>query len=114
MKPINEAGKNEISSSSTGGEASSKKRDVENSENSQPLKKRFTTAKDRREHLSKNFRNRKGNRDDNNRQRDWNNELQKSRGDDVDSNEPKEPRKPKKKAAVLVGFCGTGYQGMQM
>ncbi|CAG8734758.1 13596_t:CDS:2, partial [Racocetra fulgida] len=26
----------------------------------------------------------------------------------------KEPRKPKRKVAVLVGFCGTGYQGMQI
>lgn len=82
-------------------------------EDSQSSRKRFTTAKDRREHLNKNFRNRKGNRDDNNRQQDRNNERSKIE-DKGDSNESKEPRKPKKKVAVLVGFCGTGYQGMQM
>jgi tRNA pseudouridine38-40 synthase len=27
---------------------------------------------------------------------------------------PKEPRVPKKKVALLVGFNGTGYQGMQL
>lgn len=26
---------------------------------------------------------------------------------------PKEPRKPKRKVAVMVGYCGTGYHGMQ-
>jgi len=25
-----------------------------------------------------------------------------------------EKRRPKKKCALLMGFCGTGYQGMQM
>ena len=49
-------------------------------------------------------------------QQTWDNELQKriKIEDEDDPNEPKEPRKPKKKVAVLVGFCGTGYQGMQM
>src|SRR5438046_2666421 len=86
-----------------------KKRAVEDLQSS---RKRFTTAKERREHLNKNFSNRKGNRDDNR-----NNESkvrQKVEEKDDMSNEPKEPRKPKKKVAVLVGFCGTGYQGMQM
>mgnify|MGYP001221395624 CR=1 FL=1 len=27
---------------------------------------------------------------------------------------PREPRIPKKKVALLVGFNGTGYQGMQL
>lgn len=26
---------------------------------------------------------------------------------------PKEPRLPKRKVAVMVGYCGTGYHGMQ-
>lgn len=26
---------------------------------------------------------------------------------------PKEPRKPKRKVAVMIGYCGTGYHGMQ-
>lgn len=26
---------------------------------------------------------------------------------------PKDPRKPKRKVAVMVGYCGTGYHGMQ-
>ncbi|CAG8526469.1 4152_t:CDS:10 [Funneliformis caledonium] len=82
------------------------KREIDNSENLHHSKKRFTTAKDRREHRHRNFINRKGNRDDK--------ELLESKGDGKDSNEPKEPRMPKKKVAVLVGFCGTGYQGMQI
>ncbi|CAI2173813.1 17697_t:CDS:10 [Funneliformis geosporum] len=82
------------------------KREIDNSEKFHPSKKRFTTAKDRREHRNKNFINRKGNRDDK--------ELLESKDDGKDSNETKEPRKPKKKVAVLVGFCGTGYQGMQI
>ncbi|GBC24160.2 pseudouridine synthase [Rhizophagus irregularis DAOM 181602=DAOM 197198] len=106
-----EAEKIIVPSESTEKEAShSKKRAMEDSQSS---RKRFTTAKDRREHLNKNFRNRKGNRDDINRQQDRNNERIKIE-DKGDSNESKEPRKPKKKVAVLVGFCGTGYQGMQI
>ena len=88
-----------------------KKRAVENLRSS---KKRFTTAKDRREHLNKNFRNRKGNRDDSNRNNESQERQKVEDKDDIMLNEPKEPRKPKKKVAVLVGFCGTGYQGMQM
>jgi tRNA pseudouridine38-40 synthase len=26
----------------------------------------------------------------------------------------KEQRKPKRKVAVLIGYCGTGYRGMQL
>jgi len=26
----------------------------------------------------------------------------------------KEERRPKKKVAVLIGYCGTGYRGMQL
>ncbi|KDN33258.1 hypothetical protein RSAG8_13652, partial [Rhizoctonia solani AG-8 WAC10335] len=32
----------------------------------------------------------------------------------VDDGEEKAPRFPKKKVAVLIGFCGTGYNGMQI
>ncbi len=31
-----------------------------------------------------------------------------------DNGLPKEERKPKKKVAVLIGYCGTGYHGMQI
>ncbi|RIA92015.1 pseudouridine synthase [Glomus cerebriforme] len=117
IKESTNAEKTMVPSVSTEGESSlPKKRTVEDSRSS---RKRFTTAKDRREHLNKNFKNRKGSRDDNNGQQNWNNESQeriniKDEDDMIDSNEPKEPRKPKKKVAVLVGFCGTGYQGMQI
>lgn len=30
------------------------------------------------------------------------------------SNEPKAPRLPKRQCALLIGFCGAGYNGMQM
>lgn len=33
-------------------------------------------------------------------------------GDDADH--PKTPRQPKKQCAILIGFSGTGYAGMQM
>ncbi|CAE6458384.1 unnamed protein product [Rhizoctonia solani] len=32
----------------------------------------------------------------------------------IDEGEEKAPRLPKKKVAVLIGFCGTGYNGMQI
>ena len=31
-----------------------------------------------------------------------------------DPNRPKTPRLPKKQCAILIGFSGTGYAGMQM
>ncbi|GBB93821.1 hypothetical protein RclHR1_22370004 [Rhizophagus clarus] len=94
-------------------ESTEKETSISKKQDSVSSRKRFTTAKDRRDHLNKNFRNRKGNRDDDNKQQNWNNERNKIE-DKGDSNESKEPRKPKKKVAVLVGFCGTGYQGMQI
>ncbi|CAG8452376.1 2889_t:CDS:2 [Diversispora eburnea] len=92
-------------------------------------RKKYTTAKDRREHKTKNFKNRHGNRldedikkksrtnDENNnndnKEIELKNEINEN-GDDKVNDEKKEPRKPKKKVAVLLGFCGTGYQGMQI
>lgn len=42
----------------------------------------------------------------------------KAKGDTVQTRPerlgPRDPRIPKKKVALLVGFNGTGYQGMQM
>ncbi|KAF7307477.1 PseudoU-synth-1 domain-containing protein [Mycena indigotica] len=32
----------------------------------------------------------------------------------VDSDEPKAPRLPKRMCALLIGFCGSGYSGMQI
>lgn len=58
--------------------------------------KRNKTTKQRRDHFKKN--------------QSW-----ESRGDDRPERDgPKEPRIPKKKVALLIGFNGTGYQGMQM
>jgi hypothetical protein len=31
-----------------------------------------------------------------------------------ESTEPKAPRLPKRQCALLIGFCGTGYSGMQL
>lgn len=31
-----------------------------------------------------------------------------------ESTEPKTPRLPKRQCALLIGFCGTGYSGMQL
>lgn len=58
--------------------------------------KRFKTTKERREHFVKN--------------NTWNARNQTRKP----SEGPKEPRLPKKKAALLLGFNGTGYQGMQL
>ncbi|EKM50013.1 uncharacterized protein PHACADRAFT_153289 [Phanerochaete carnosa HHB-10118-sp] len=38
-------------------------------------------------------------------------ESSEARGND---NEPKEPRLPKRQTALLIGFCGSGYNGMQL
>lgn len=32
---------------------------------------------------------------------------------DIDPNVPRQPRAPKRKVAVMIGYCGTGYHGMQ-
>ena len=34
--------------------------------------------------------------------------------EDDDANAPKVPRLPKRQCALLIGFCGSGYSGMQM
>ncbi|CAG8697227.1 6491_t:CDS:2 [Dentiscutata erythropus] len=90
---------------------------VSTEEGSPPIKrKRYTTARDRREHLSRTFKYRKGNRDEDRNSYRSNEENSSKTSSDVISNTSveKEPRKPKRKVAVLVGFCGTGYQGMQI
>ncbi|KAJ2169850.1 tRNA pseudouridine synthase 1 [Coemansia sp. RSA 353] len=57
------------------------------------------TSKERREHAKKRVMIRKQERvDENPRERPENSE----------------PRLPKRKVALLIGFCGTGYQGMQV
>ncbi|CAG8464711.1 11324_t:CDS:2 [Ambispora leptoticha] len=83
-----------------------------------PIKKRFTTANDRRNHLKKNFAKRVGQKEEY-QPRKWEkterdtNET-KDNSDIEEGSQDKEPRKPKRKVAALVGFCGTGYQGMQI
>ncbi|CAG8475589.1 1331_t:CDS:10 [Acaulospora morrowiae] len=83
-------------------------------------KKRFTTNKDKREHKFRNFKNRNGNRARDNSSQNRDEELREDvDNDQISSGIPveeqaKEPRKPKKKVAILLGFCGTGYQGMQI
>lgn len=65
-----------------------------------PTGKRQKTSKDRKEHFEKN--------------RTWKAKDWSSGGKKPVRDGPAPERKPKKKAAILVGFCGTGYQGMQM
>lgn len=50
---------------------------------------------------------------------DEDNRLKKLRSEERDGEnkaeeEEKEERKPKRKVAVLIGYCGTGYRGMQL
>jgi tRNA pseudouridine38-40 synthase len=35
-------------------------------------------------------------------------------GEDAGASVPKAPRLPKRQCALLIGFCGSGYSGMQM
>ncbi|KAJ1772326.1 tRNA pseudouridine synthase 1 [Coemansia sp. RSA 1813] len=62
---------------------------------------RCQTSKDRREFAHKKFRERN---------------MEKKEGKEVQRQpnpDRTEPRLPKRKVALLMGFCGTGYQGMQ-
>ncbi|SAM03912.1 hypothetical protein [Absidia glauca] len=65
-------------------------------------KKRFKTSKDRKAHFEK--------------ERTWKddaNEEEETTTRPPNTNPNKEQRHPKRKVALLLGFCGTGYQGMQ-
>lgn len=66
-------------------------------------KKRFKTSKDRKAHFEK--------------ERAWKNdakEEEETKTRPPNTNPDKEQRHPKRKVALLLGFCGTGYQGMQL
>ncbi|RUO95553.1 pseudouridine synthase, partial [Jimgerdemannia flammicorona] len=79
-----------------------------------PSAKKSRTNRDRREHFKKNQSWKSRNQEDVERAKRVD---EKDDGDDREDNEDKdekEVRLPKKKVAVLVGFCGTGYQGMQI
>ncbi|KAI8575309.1 hypothetical protein K450DRAFT_262338 [Umbelopsis ramanniana AG] len=62
--------------------------------------KRIKTAKDRKDHFDK--------------KQSWKAKDWATSGKKPVRDGPAPERKPKKKVAVLVGFCGTGYQGMQI
>ncbi|KAI9495703.1 pseudouridine synthase [Zychaea mexicana] len=64
---------------------------------SKSAKKRFKTTKERRDHFQKNNA--------------W---SAKDNQEKPEADGDKEPRLPKKKVALLIGFNGTGYQGMQL
>ncbi|OAD71357.1 hypothetical protein PHYBLDRAFT_114506 [Phycomyces blakesleeanus NRRL 1555(-)] len=69
-----------------------------------PPQRKPKTGKERKEHFIKN--------------RSWKAAESKPRWEDKKDDRPqqtgeKEPRLPKKKVAMLIGFNGTGYQGMQ-
>jgi tRNA pseudouridine38-40 synthase len=66
-------------------------------------KKRFKTSKDRKAHFEK--------------ERTWKNDVNEEEETTTrppNTNPNKEQRHPKRKVALLLGFCGTGYQGMQL
>ncbi|KAI7872705.1 pseudouridine synthase [Spinellus fusiger] len=80
-----------------------RKADAEEQRQEQNPKKdrRIKTSTERKEYFQKN--------------KSW--KAKDAAGDYVastDPNEPKEVRHPKKKVALLIGYCGTGYQGMQL
>ncbi|KAI8341958.1 pseudouridine synthase [Chlamydoabsidia padenii] len=62
-------------------------------------KKRFKTSKDRKEHFEK--------------ERTWKKEAEETTTRPPNTDPDREQRHPKRKVALLIGFCGTGYQGMQ-
>lgn len=43
-----------------------------------------------------------------------NREIEPRKPRELQEGEEREPRKPKRKVAVLIGYCGTGYHGMQV
>ncbi|KAI9302048.1 pseudouridine synthase [Cunninghamella echinulata] len=71
--------------------------------NNSKRKKRHQSGKERREHFEKN--------------KTWKAEDSKDKKQNNRPSNPensnKEPRYPKKKVALLIGYCGTGYQGLQ-
>ncbi|KAI7856226.1 pseudouridine synthase [Circinella umbellata] len=70
-----------------------------NDNNNKSQKKRFKTTKERRDHFQKN--------------NTWTAKKNNREPKETEDGE-KEERLPKKKVALLVGFNGTGYQGMQL
>ncbi|KAG6866591.1 hypothetical protein C0991_002079 [Blastosporella zonata] len=48
------------------------------------------------------------------RRRGTRNEEAAAEGTAIASGEPKAPRLPKRQSALLIGFCGSGYSGMQI
>ena len=71
-----------------------------NDSNKKSQKKRFKTTKERRDHFQKN--------------NTWTAKAKSNREPKEREDGEKEERLPKKKVALLIGFNGTGYQGMQL
>lgn len=56
----------------------------------------------------------RGNNWDDVSRRAWQESKKLKTSNDGSDLEPKEDRKPKRKVACLIGYCGTGYHGMQL
>lgn len=59
----------------------------------------------------------RGNKWDDVSRHEWHKSKRNRANNDRDDNDEARsdvPRKPKRKVAVLVGYCGTGYHGMQL
>ncbi|KAJ1726488.1 tRNA pseudouridine synthase 1 [Coemansia biformis] len=93
----------EIAPSAISGEAPSPTKDSVAEESSGAKRRRNNrgqTGKDRREHAKRKYAERRREGDE--------------RGREVrDPDESNESRLPKRRVALLVGYCGSGYQGMQ-
>lgn len=71
-------------------------------EGPKPKKLRSRTRREHREYYENNRRNR-------------DNISAKEEGEEREENEgEKKERLPKRKVALLIGYCGTGYLGLQM
>ena len=71
--------------------------------------------------MGKNFNKRKSNSElketNGQTEKQTRTKRQKAEANDVENEEDnlnQDERQPKRKVAVLLGYCGTGYQGMQI
>ncbi|RUS21723.1 pseudouridine synthase [Endogone sp. FLAS-F59071] len=77
-------------------------------------KSKHVTNKDRRDHFKKKQSWKSRNQEDAMKAKMAADNEENMEDKEDEDKEEKEARMPKKKVALLIGFCGTGYQGMQI
>ncbi|KAJ2766233.1 tRNA pseudouridine synthase 1 [Coemansia nantahalensis] len=92
---------NQVPSVAAGAPAGAPAEETPDNKRKRSNNNRAQTGKDRREHAKRKY-------DERRREGDARGRV--PRGD----SESSEPRQPKRRVALLLGYCGTGYQGMQV